>query len=127
MALGCRYVLASSQRAHLLHLDGDPWQNSSEQLWGEEGGGFLLGHSAGRRRPAQERGSVSGPGRETKGTGAWPVRLAEEVRGHRAFKSSDGNVRACTSELHAEGGGINNEAEAQRNKLSVRLIYGPQP
>lgn len=26
MALGCRYILALSQRAHLVRLDGDPWQ-----------------------------------------------------------------------------------------------------
>lgn len=27
MALGCRYILAWSQRTHLVHLEGDPWQN----------------------------------------------------------------------------------------------------
>lgn len=77
MALGCRYILAVSQRAHLLHLDGDPWQNDMRAAVGRRGRVllFLLGHPAQRRRPAQKWGVSLGPGHNraaNKGNGVWP-------------------------------------------------------
>lgn len=98
-----------------------------EQLWREEGGCYCF-YSDTMRRPAQKWGSVSGlVCVENKGNGVRPppVIISKEVQGHRALKSCNRNVRVCTLELHSEGGGINNEAEVHRNKLSARLIYGP--
>lgn len=42
MALGCRYILALSQRAHLVRLDGDPWQKDMRAAAARAGWALLL-------------------------------------------------------------------------------------
>lgn len=52
-----------------------------------------------------------------KGDRPPPVIITNEVQGHR-------HSRAPTGTRRREGKKIDNEAEAHRNKMSMRLIYG---
>lgn len=93
------------------------WQNDMRAAVERRGRVFLLGHSAQRWRPAQKRGSVSG------------LHLLLSPKRCKATSIQElQQERACVHIAVTQWGGkINNEAEVHRNKLSGRLIYGPQP
>lgn len=98
MALGCRYILALSHRAHLLHLDGDPWQNDMRAAVERRGRVllFLLGHGA-AMASCSGMGVSLWPGHnraENKGNGVWPPPVISAKRS-KATEHSRASAGTC--------------------------------